>query len=112
MSRDGALWASILAGPIVWLASYELIFALSGWSCAHGKAALYIVSAIAFAISAGAGFLGWAEFRRLGNEWPSDGDGAVPRAQVMAVGGILLSGISCLVIVAQGIAEAMLGRCA
>ena len=112
MSRDFALWTGILAGPTVWLISFEANFALVPWACLfQAKLALYLVSLVAFGISAGSGLLAWREWKALGREIPGDGGDAVSRGRIMAVGGVLLSTMFCLVIVAQAIPELILEAC-
>ncbi|MGA8026522.1 MAG: hypothetical protein WB992_05210 [Bryobacteraceae bacterium] len=112
MSRDAALWTGILAGPIVWLISFEANFALAPWACVfQWKLALYLVSIAALAVSAGSGILAWRQWTALGKEWPGDGGGALPRSRVMAIWGVLLSAMFFLVILAQAIPEVMLGAC-
>lgn len=112
MSRDAALWTGVLAGPIVWLFSFEANFALAPWACTFdAKLALYIISAIALVLAAASGLLAWRQWKQLGQEWPSDGGGALPRSRIMAVGGVLLSAMFFLVILAQFIPEVVLGAC-
>jgi hypothetical protein len=112
MARDFALWTGLLAGPIVWLISFEANFALSSWACVtQGKAALYAVSVLALLLSAGSGLLAWREWGELGKEPPGDGEGAMPRSRMMAMGGVLLSTLFCLVILAQAIPEVILKAC-
>lgn len=112
MSRDAALWTSILAGPVVWLLSFVANFALAPWACVfQAKVALYFVSLLALGLAAASGMLGWRQWSALGKELAGDGEGALPRSRVMAISGILLSAMFSLVIVAQAIPELVLGAC-
>ena len=112
MNRTLALWTGILTGPVVWLISFEINFAMAPWACVdQRKIALYVVSLIALIVSAGSGMLAWSQWKELGSELPGDGGGAIPRSRVMALSGMLLSGMFCLVIIAQAIPELMLGAC-
>ncbi len=112
MSRDFALWTGLLAGPIVWLISFEANFALAPWACViQGKAALYVVSIVALALTAAAGLLAWREWSQMGKEWPGDREAAISRTRIMAVGGVLLSVLFFLVILAQAIPELILKAC-
>lgn len=111
-SRAFALWTGILIGPIAWLISFEINFALAPWACVtQQKMALYVVSLIALVISAFGGILAWREWKQLGSEWPGEDGGAIPRSRVMALSGMLLSAMFCLVIIAQAVPELMLGAC-
>lgn len=111
-SHAFALWTGILIGPIAWLVSFEINFALAPWACvSQQKAALYVVSLVALIISAGGGILAWREWKQLGSEWPGQGGGAIPRSRIMALSGMVLSAMFCLVIIAQAIPELILGAC-
>lgn len=110
--RDFALWTGILAGPIVWLFSFETNFALVPWACHfQGKLALYIVSIVALALTSGTFALAWGQWKDLGKEWPGEAGGTLGRSRVMAGAGLLVSAMFCLVIVAQLIPELILGAC-
>jgi hypothetical protein len=112
MKRDAALWIGLLVGPVAWLISLETNFALTDLGCGgSAKFSVYIVSFAALMITAGAGLLSWSQWRRLGVEVPGDGAGSLPRARLMAMGGVLLNGFMWLTILAQVIAAMMLGAC-
>lgn len=112
MTRDLALWTGVLAGPIVWLMSFEANFALAPWACIfQAKLALYIVSAIAFALAVASGLLAWSQWNEVGREWPDAGGSVISRARIMAAGGVLLSAMFAIVIVAQAIPEIILAPC-
>ena len=112
MKRNAALWTGLLLGPIVWLIAFETGFALTDWACAmRARSAALIIWLVALAITSVSGLLAWSEWRRLGREVPGDGAGAVPRARLMALGGVLLSGLMCVVIVAQAIPAVLLEAC-
>jgi hypothetical protein len=111
-SRAFALWTGILIGPIAWLISFEINFALAPWACvAQQKMALYVVSLVALVMSAFGGLLAWREWKQLDSALPGEGGGAIPRSRIMALGGMLLSAMFCLVIIAQAVPELMLGAC-
>ena len=112
MSRDFALWTGILAGPIIWLISFEAKFALAPWACvAQGKLGLYSVSILALILAAASGLLAWHEWKVVGQTAPGDSDGTLPRTRIMAIGGVLLSALFFLVILAQAIPEVILKAC-
>lgn len=112
MTRDFALWTGILAGPIVWLVSFEATFALVPWACLfQAKLALYIVRILALALAAGSGVLAWRQWSDLGKQQPGEGAGALPRSRIMALGGVLLSSLFFIIILAQAIPELVLRAC-
>ena len=112
MSRDAALWTGVLAGPIVWLISFQTNFVLVPWACVfQGKLALYLVSLVALLLVAGSGLLAWKQWSQLGKQAEFEGAGALPRSRIMAFGGIMLSALSFVVILGQAIGEIILGAC-
>lgn len=112
MNRDLALWIGILAGPIIWLSSFQANFALVPWACVwQGKLALYAVSILAFLASGAAGLLAWREWTQLGREVDPQGSDTLSRSRIMAFGGVALSSLCCLIILAQSITEVVLGAC-
>ena len=114
MKRDLALWVEIFTGPTVWFVSLETNFALAPWACIfETKLALHIVSLLAFGISAAAGVLAWRQWKLMGLEMSDQGGDtlALARGRVMALSGVLLSTMFCIVIIAQAIPNLILGAC-
>ena len=112
MSRDLALWTGILAGPVVWLISFQANYALVPWACIFGgKLALYLVSVAAIAACAASGLLAWREWNALGREIPGEGADPLSRGRIMAISGVVLSASFLLVVIAQAIPELVLGAC-
>ena len=110
--REWILWAAILAPPLIALVSQGANFALSPWACAlQWKPVLYAVSAVALAIVAMSGAAAYREWQHIGREMPGEAGGAVARTRMMAVVGLVLSAFSFLVILAQAVAELVLGVC-
>lgn len=111
-TRDFALWIGILTGPVVWLLSFQANFTLAPWACEFNtKIALFLVTILALVLLAGSGLLAWHEWTALGRVSPGDAAGAVGRSRIMAMGGVLLSAMFFLVVVAQSIPELILGAC-
>jgi len=112
MNRNLILWASILAGPIVWLISFQANFALVPWACIfQAKLTLYLVSVFALLACAASGWVAWREWRALGTELDFEGSGELPRSRMMALSGVVLSTGFFLVVLAQAIPEVILRDC-
>jgi hypothetical protein len=112
MKRNLLLWTGVLAGPAVWLMSFEANFALAPWACIfQAKLALYVISLVALALCAASGMLAWRQWTELGREWPGGAGGALPRSRIMAIGGVLLSAMFFIVVLAQAIPEVLLEAC-
>ena len=107
-----ALWAGILVGPIVWLTSFFANFALAPWACTfRWKSALFTVSAAALTVTTASGLIAYGEWRRVGVAPPGEAGGVMARTRAMALGGVLLSGLSILIIISQAVVETVLGAC-
>ena len=112
MKRDLALWTGILAGPAVWLFSFEANFALAPWACDfQNKLALFLVTIAALILVASAGWLAWREWNAAGKVWPGEEGGTLGRERVMAGAGLLMSTMFFIVIVAQAVPNLLLGAC-
>jgi hypothetical protein len=112
LNRDLALWIGVLAGPVIWLCSFEANFALAPWACTfQAKLALYCVSIAALFLTAASCLLAWRTWNEIGREWAGPGPGPVPRSRIMAIGGVFLSAGFFIVILAQAIPELILGAC-
>jgi hypothetical protein len=106
------LWIAIFAGPSIWFTVLLAQFALAPWACAfRWKPALYTISAVALVLVAASGLLARAEWRKVGPDMPGEAGGAIPRARLMAFAGLVLSGFSILLLLAQVIVEIGLGAC-
>jgi len=112
LNRDLILWIVVLAGPAIWLLSFEAVFALAPWACTfQTKIALYSVSIAALLLCAASCWLAWRQWKALGKEWAGEAAGFLPRSRIMAIGGVFLSAGFFLVILAQAVPELILGVC-
>ncbi|HEY2018512.1 MAG TPA: hypothetical protein VGH38_33640 [Bryobacteraceae bacterium] len=112
MKRDAVLWLVLLAGPAIWLMSFGANFALAPWACTlRWKPALYGISAVALALTAGSAWVAWSQWQQLGGEYPGEAGGGVSSSRALASGALLLNGLFFLVIFAQAIVELILGAC-
>jgi hypothetical protein len=109
-----ALWAALLAGPVVWLLQFQTNFALVPLLCRSGahNLALHAVFVVALLLVAAAGFLAWRNFSAAGATVEGeDGAGVIPRSRFMSLLGLLATAMFFLVIVAQWIASWVFGPC-
>jgi hypothetical protein len=112
MSKNLALWTGVLAGPIVWLFSFEAKFALAPWACTfQSEAALYSIAIAALILCAASIALSWHEWRTLGAQSHNEAEGATFRSNFMAIGGIVLSAGFFVVVLAQWFPDLMLRAC-
>ncbi len=106
MNRDVALWLYALAGPVVWFLSLEANFALAPLA-PQGKPALFVISLAALAITAAAGYFSWADWRELARNEPGTPVDTSRRA--LSLGGVVLSVMFFLTILAQAIPTIFMG---
>lgn len=106
------LWAAVLGGPFAWLACFGISFALQPWACAYGWRSLpFAVAVTSILLTGGFSFLGAVLWRQLGSENPGEAADVLARSRLMAIGGMLLSGISLLIAIAQLIVQSVLRAC-
>ncbi len=111
-NREFALWTGVLAGPILWLFSFQAKFAWAPWACTfQTKLALYLVAFVAVALTAGSGVLAWSQWKELGGSSDIHGEGALPRSRFMALAGMVFAVGFSLVILAQSIPDLILRAC-
>ncbi len=106
------LWASWVLGPVAWalhlLGSYMLV----PWVCATGHHwTLHMFTLLTLVVSLIGVWLAWRQWGKVGRHWPGGSDRRASRFRFMAVGGIILSALSALLIVAEGIPNFYLGAC-
>jgi hypothetical protein len=109
-----ALWAALLAGPVVWLLQFQTNYTLVPVLCRGGahNFALHAVFVVALLLVAAAGLLAWRNFRAVGATSEGEDDsGVVPRTRFMSALGLLVACMFFLVILAQWIASWVFGPC-
>jgi hypothetical protein len=112
MKQTALLWSGILGGPVVWLINLEASFALVPAACAvHNRIALYAVSLVSMLLIAASGLLAWSQYSRIGAGGVAGVDEAVDRSRSMALGGMALSALFLLVVLAQSIPNVLLMEC-
>jgi hypothetical protein len=111
-TSPGALWFGVLAGPLTWLWTELIGYAMVRWSCAeHTRLVLHIVVLAALIIVVVAGLTAWRRWRAAGSEWRDEMGGPVGRTRFMAMGGMALSTIFALLILAQGFTTVVILPC-
>jgi len=111
-TRNLLLWIVVLAGPILWLLSFQAKFSWNPWACAsQAKLILFLISLAAFLLKAGAGFLAWRQWYALGHQPSVDAGSTLARSRFMALGGLVFSAGFCIVIVAQVIPDLLFEVC-
>ena len=111
-ARDLLLWVAVLAGPILWLLSFQAKFSWNPWACAsQAKLILFSISLAAFLLTAGAGLLAWRQWYALRHQPTADTGATLARSRFMALGGLVFSAGFCMVIIAQVIPDLLFEVC-
>ena len=102
----------IVTGPIAMLVNEELIYLTNMWACGTGKQpAMHIVPLICLLVTLGAGFLAWADWVRVGRGVEDEAATIDSRSRFIALGGMAISALSALLILAQWLAIFVFGAC-
>jgi len=101
----------MLAGPVVWVVYMEASYMLAPLACQTGSTvALHGMSAVSLMIIAVAGLFSWASWKKLSRGGTGRGQ-RMSRRSFMAAGGVALSCMFILVIIAQEIPRIMISPC-
>lgn len=107
-----ALWLLIVAAPIVVAVEMQINFVLVRLACsAQRNIALYAVIVVAIVLTVTTALIALAVWKVEGTTWPAESTDLSARIRFIAVLGMLSSGMSLLVIVAQGIATVLFNPC-
>jgi len=107
-----ALWLLIVAAPIIVAIEMQINYVLVRQACsAQRNIALYAVTIVAIVLTVATALIALALWRVEGITWPTESPDLSARVRFIAVLGILSSGMSLLVIVAQGIATVLFNPC-
>ena len=107
-----ALWLLIVAAPVIVAIEMQANFVLVRLACsAQRNIALYAVIILALVLTVATALIALAVWRVEGVTWPTESTDLSERIRFIAVLGMLSSGMSLLVIVAQGIATVLFDPC-
>ena len=109
-----ALWAGLLAGPVVWLLQFQTNYTLVPILCRSGahNFALHAVFVVSLLLLASAGLAAWRNFRAAGDTADGTDDaGVLPRTRFMSLLGLCVTGVFFVVILAQWVASWVFGPC-
>ena len=107
-----ALWLLIVAAPIIVAIQMQTNYVLVRQACtAQRNIALYVVTIVAIVLTVATALIALAVWRVEGITWPRESTELSDRIRFIAVLGMLSSGMSLLVIVAQGIATVLFNPC-
>ena len=107
-----ALWLLIVAAPVIVAIEMQTNFVLVRQACsAQRNIALYAVIVVALVLTGSTALISLAVWRVEGIIWPTESPDLSARIRFIAALGLMSSGMSLLIIVAQGIATVLFNPC-
>lgn len=106
-SSSVSLWSGILAGPVAWAINLQLRYALVHWACEHGSRWVLVWIALPLFLVCVAG----AFLARTGLAIGDSETDYPMRVRFMAYGGLMLSAIFAITILASVIPDFYLSPC-
>lgn len=107
-----SLTLGMVVGPIAVLVNEELIYVTNMWACGTGKQlAMHVVPIICLVVTLGVGLLSWRDWDRVGRGVEDEAATVDARSRFLALGGMGISALSALVILAQWLAIFVFGAC-
>ncbi|HEX6716907.1 MAG TPA: hypothetical protein VF088_07340 [Pyrinomonadaceae bacterium] len=106
------LWLLMIAPLVIAAAEFQINFVLVRQACSMQRnVALYVVIIVALLLTIGTVLVAVSIWRRAGIDWPTEAPDLANRIRFIAAVGILTSGMSFLLILAQGIATITFNPC-
>ncbi len=106
------LWGGVLIAPAAYFFQLCVAYGLVSWVCRSGNSfVITLVTIVALALCGFGGFLAWRNWRSVGAEFTEDKGDPVNRTRFMAVGGLILSALFFVAILAQEIPNWIVGAC-
>jgi hypothetical protein len=107
-----ALWSGLLIAPFAFLLNLQVSYMLVPFVCATGRGLwLHIAAGSSLILAALSLLISWRNWQKAGRKWQSEAGSIAARSRFMAVMGLLMSAIFCLAILAQWIANFIIGPC-
>jgi hypothetical protein len=107
-----ALWGGVLIGPAAYFLQLFAAYGLVDWVCRSGNSyVITLITLLALALCAFGGFLAWTAWKKVGTEFAEDKGDRANRTRFMGFGGLLLSALFFLAIVAQEVPNWIVGAC-
>jgi len=112
MNRDLILWTAIAGGPVAWMLSFGANWSIAWWACIwQWTPGQFVISVVAMLISLACAYVAWREWRQVGAATPGEAGGAIPRTRALAIGGMMLSAGSFLLMLSQTLVTILMGAC-
>jgi len=114
LSRQGSagLWFAFLGAPIAWFVDLFFLYFSVTYACVTGRVmTLYVLAALPLLVSLAAAVVGYGIWRDTGAGLPQDQATRMDRSRLLAVMGLMMTGLTVAILVGQLVAIAVLGPC-
>ncbi|SFU84194.1 hypothetical protein [Halomonas korlensis] len=106
------LWSGWVIGPAAWALHLLGSYLLVPKACeAETVWLLHAVTLVTLMLGLAGVVVAWRQWTRAGRRWPGSGDDGTSNIRFMAVMGLLISALSSLLIVAEGVPSFFLSPC-
>lgn len=111
--RTLLLWTGWFIGPAAWGLHLLVSYVLVPWVCRTGEYwTLHGVTLVTFLLATAGMMISWRQWTSVGRgALTGPGDPSVRRVRFMAVGGLLISALSALIILVEGLPGFVLSAC-
>lgn len=105
------LWTGWLMGPLAWALHLMASYLLVPWVCSTGHYwSLHMVTLLTALLAAAGALIAWRQLRGAGRP-AGHGKPYVRRVRFMAINGMIISGLSVLIILVEGLPTFILSAC-
>src|SRR5690606_9900923 len=105
------LWAGVLLAPVAWAVHLCVIYAMSSFVCTPPVLwPFYLSSGVALLVALAGGWTAWGVWKRTEDE-PEEAPTSRARGRFMTLGGLLMTGLFVIAILAQTIPMFLLEPC-
>jgi hypothetical protein len=112
MSRDLALWAGILAGPVAVALDEGISYSITQNACSTGNHVfLHLLTFLALCLIAAGAISAWSIFVRVPPTADQTGGAEWDRTRFMAILGLVLCALFTLIVIAEAVPRFILGPC-
>jgi hypothetical protein len=107
-----SLWSGLLVAPFAFLLNLQVSYMLVPFVCATGRVFwLHLAAGGSLMLAALGLLISWHNWQKAGREWQSEAGSVTARSRFLSVMGLLMSALFCIAILAQWIANFIVGPC-
>jgi hypothetical protein len=106
------LWGGVLIAPAAYFLQLFVAYGLVDWVCRSGNSfVITLTTILALALCLLGGFFAWTNWKAAGMEFTKDEGDPANRTRFMSIGGLILSALFFVAILAQEVPNWIVGAC-